>query len=438
MRRLCTILIMLFLMISASSYTIGQSATPTSATSEAMWEDFNPANFTNPTKIDNQWLPLKPGTQSVYQGNTDEDGKLVGHRLVFIVTGLTKVIADILTVVVWDQDFADGQLEESELSFYAQDNDGNVWLMGEYPEVYKDGKLVENPSWIHGFQDAHAGIIVMAKSEAGSASYSEGWGPAVNWSDRAQADQIGQETCVPANCYKDVLVVKEFSVDEPTAFQFKYYAPGVGNVRVDWGGDDTTKEKLELVKVEELSANDLASADSQSLTIEKRAYEINKDVYGQTAPSVSASGVTASVSTTASTATPMSSPESASGPKNGHWEGIVSFGEGDNTIAFDVMPEGEIDNIELQLVVNGTQCTAEVDLAPINSDGTFTLEPAANTNGILGKFGSANMASGTVTIHDCGGNPVPASTNKDSYDWSAAWASDKVGFDGRLNQHMIA
>src|SRR6185369_9068134 len=202
MRRLRTVFIIsvLLLAIAVSSHAYGQGATPTSATSEAMWEDFNTANFTNPTKIDNQWLPLKPGTQTVYEGNTDENGKLVSHRLVFIVTGLTKVIADIPTVVVWDQDFADGQLEESELSFYAQDNDGNVWLMGEYPEVYKDGKLVENPAWIHGFQDAHAGIIVMAKPQAGSASYSEGWGPAVNWSDRAQVDQMGQETCVPANC----------------------------------------------------------------------------------------------------------------------------------------------------------------------------------------------------------------------------------------------
>jgi hypothetical protein len=246
---------------------------------------------------------------------------------------------------------------------------------------------------------------------------------------------LGQETCVPADCYKDVLVVKEFSVDEPNAFQFKYYAQGVGNVRVDWGGDDTTKEKLELVKIEELSADAIASADSEALTIEKRAYEINKDVYGQTAPSVSASGATASVTTT--TATPMSSTESATGPKNGHWEGTVSFGEGDNTIAFDVMPEGEIDNIELELIVSGAKCTAEVDLAPINSDGTFTLEPIANTNGIQGTFEDANTASGMVTIHDCGGNPVPASANKDSYDWSAEWASEEVGFEGRLNKHMI-
>ncbi len=427
MRRLYVVLIMLFLIIAASSHVASQDATPTSAGSDVMWEDFKPTNFTNPTRIDSQWLPLKPGTQTVYEGNTDENGTLVSHRLVFIVTGLTKVIAGIPTSVVWDQDFADGQLEESELSFYAQDNDGNVWLMGEYPEVYKDGKLVENPAWIHGFQDAHAGIIVMAKPQAGSASYSEGWGPAVNWSDRAQVDQIGQETCVPANCYKDVLVVKEFSVDEPTAFQFKYYAPGVGNVRVDWGGDDTTKEKLELVKVEELSADAIFSADSEALTIENRAYEINKDVYGQTTPSVSASGATASVTTTPATAISPPSTESATGPKNGHWEGTVSFGEGDSTIAFDVMPESEIDNIELQFVVNGTQCTAEVDLAPLNLDGTFTLEPTANANGIRGIFEGANAASGTVTIHDCGGNSLPASGNKDSFDWSAGWASDEVG-----------
>ena len=108
---------------------------------------------------------------------------------------------------------------------------------------------------------------------------------------------------------------------------------------------------------------------------------------------MSFNGATAAATTTTATTTP--STKFATGPKTGHWEGTVSFGEGD-TIAFDVMPEAEVDNIELELTVNGTECTADVELAPIGSDGAFTLAPTATTNGIQGTFYGASAASGTV------------------------------------------
>jgi hypothetical protein len=35
---------------------------------------FDPANFPNPPKIDNQWNPLAPGTQFTLAGEADEAG----------------------------------------------------------------------------------------------------------------------------------------------------------------------------------------------------------------------------------------------------------------------------------------------------------------------------------------------------------------------------
>ena len=52
------------------------------------------------------------------------------------------------TVVSWDLDYSDGELAEAELAFYAQDDDGNVWRMGEYPEEYDGGQIVDAPTWI--------------------------------------------------------------------------------------------------------------------------------------------------------------------------------------------------------------------------------------------------------------------------------------------------
>jgi hypothetical protein len=61
---------------------------------EKEWEDFDQANFSDPTNIDNPWFPLKPGMQYTYEGETEEAGVTIPHRVVTIVTDLTKEIAE--------------------------------------------------------------------------------------------------------------------------------------------------------------------------------------------------------------------------------------------------------------------------------------------------------------------------------------------------------
>lgn len=251
---------------------------------ERQLEDFDPANFDDPTLIDNPWLPRIPGMQYIYEGITEEGGERIPHRVITTVTDFTKMIGGIPTVVVWDQDFSAGYLVETELAFFAQDNDGNVWRMGEYPEVYELGKLIETPAWIHGLKGARAGIMMKAEPQMGIPSYSQGWGPAVNFTDRGQVDQVGQETCIPLGCYEDVLVIAEFSKIEIDGFQLKYYAPEVGNVQVGWRGADATKETLELVDFVQLNPQELVEVRPRAMELEERAYKNSKEVYAQTQP----------------------------------------------------------------------------------------------------------------------------------------------------------
>jgi hypothetical protein len=271
-----------------------KAATKTdSQSSEKKFEDFNPDNFSNPTRIDNEWLPLKPGKRWVYEGTTlEDDGTAVPHRVVMNVTDLTKVVGGIRSVVAWELDYSDGKLVEAELAFFAQDNDGNVWHLGQYPEEYEEGKLVAVRTWIHGFEDARGGIVMKAKPRVGAPSYSQGWGPAVDWTDRARVDRMGQETSVPVDRYKDVLVIAETSRSEPDAEQLKYYARGVGNVRVGWrGAGEKTKETLELVKIEQLSPKALAEVRAKALELEKSAYRNDRNVYIHTPPAEPLPGV---------------------------------------------------------------------------------------------------------------------------------------------------
>ena len=121
-------------------------------------EIYDPKNFHRSTNIDNKWLPMKPGMRWVYEGTTvEDDGEVVPHRIEIYVTDLTKIINGVRTVVSYDLDYTDGELEEAELAFYAQDNDGNVWRFGEYPEEYDDGMVVDAPAWIDGLAGARAG-----------------------------------------------------------------------------------------------------------------------------------------------------------------------------------------------------------------------------------------------------------------------------------------
>jgi hypothetical protein len=246
--------------------------------------DFDPNNFDDPTNIDNEWSPMKPGTHWVYEGVTVERDESIPHRIEFTVTDLTKEIAGVRTVVAWLVDYSDDELVEAEIAFYAQDIDGNVWYFGEYPEEYEDGEVVAAPTWVAGLIDARAGIKMMADPQLGTPSYFQGWGPAVEWSDYAQVDQMGQETCVPVDCYEDVLVIAESSLDETDAFQLKHYARGVGEVRVGWRGADATQEELELVELVQLSPEELAEARTKALELEKHAYEISQHVYARTPP----------------------------------------------------------------------------------------------------------------------------------------------------------
>ncbi len=227
---------------------------------------------------------MKPGTRWVYEGSSvEDDGKVVPHQIVVTVTDLTKTLGGIRTVVSYDLDHSDGELVEAELAFYAQDDEGNVWLIGEYPEEYEDGKLIKAPTWIHGFKGARAGIIMQAQPRLGTPSFAQGWGPAVGWKDRGVTYQVGQKVSVPAGTYEDVVVIKESAAGEQDAEQLKFYAPGVGNVRTGWIGTGAkTTETLELVRIEQLDAKALQSVRTKALQLEQSAYRHSKDVFAKT------------------------------------------------------------------------------------------------------------------------------------------------------------
>ena len=238
------------------------------------FEELNVKDFDKSENIDNVWWPLKPGMQWTFDGYVEEEGKKEAHRLVFTVTDLVKVIDGVRARVIYDSDFTKGKLVEQELAYFAQDTSGNVWHLGQYREVMEDKIFVGGQIWvINNPPGAKAGIMMPADPKLGSPSYSEGFAPPpFYWTDRGRVYQVGQKVKVPAGNYNDVLVIEEFDEENPGAFQLKYYAKGVGNIKVGSRGKKAgIDEKLELTKVRQLNETEMAAIRVRAFELEKRA-----------------------------------------------------------------------------------------------------------------------------------------------------------------------
>lgn len=245
--------------------------------------NFDRSAFQASPTIDNKWFPLKPGARYTTTGTVKSAEGTTERKVIHTVTGLTKVIDGVKTLVMWDRDYSDGVLVESELAFFAQTGAGAVWLFGEYPEEYENGKFTGAPStFIHGISEAQAGIAMPDQPRTGTPEYVQAHAPAVDFLDCGKVASENERVCVPTGCYDDVLVIDEHNPLEPAVgHQRKYYSAGTGLVKVTAvGGAD--QETLDLVKIEQLTEAQLNEANELALKLDEHAYQVNKTDYART------------------------------------------------------------------------------------------------------------------------------------------------------------
>jgi len=275
--------------LTAATAATAASAAPAAASSQELCGPgsalrFNRSAFPAKPVIDNQWLRLRPGMQYTTTGKVVSPEGTTVRKVVSTVTGLTKVIDGVKTIVVWDRDYSDGELVESELAFFAQTERGTVWLFGEYPEEYENGKLVGAPStFISGIDRARAGIAMQAEPHRNTPAYVQAYAPTVDFLDCGDVKYKHQRVCVPTGCYNDVMVIDEFNPLEPPSagHQRKYYSAGTGLIKVTAvGGED--REFLDLVKVTRLTSEVLSRINARALELDRRGYKVSKDVYAKT------------------------------------------------------------------------------------------------------------------------------------------------------------
>ena len=119
------------------------------------------------------------------------------------------------------------------------------------------------------------------KPAVGTPSFSQGYAKGVyKWDDRGQVRKVDEKVTIPAGTFKDVIVIEEWSSGERKkgALQLKYYATGIGYIKVGFEGNDPVKETLVLTKESKLNAREMDEARAEALKVEERSYYY----YGQT------------------------------------------------------------------------------------------------------------------------------------------------------------
>lgn len=220
--------------------------------------ELDPDAFT--TGIDHPYWPMQPGTRWTYR-EVDEVGETL--EVVVTVTSATKQVANGVTArVVRDTVTQGGDLVEDTFDWYAQDEQGTVWYLGEDTAEFEDGEITSREgSFEAGVDGAQAGVIMPADPAAGMTYRQEYYEGVAE--DNGEVLSVREMADTPAGHFDDALLTKDTVGLEPEVLEYKLYAPGVGPVLtlgVSGGGG-----REELVEVTEVSARAAAAAGSTPL-----------------------------------------------------------------------------------------------------------------------------------------------------------------------------
>jgi hypothetical protein len=208
-----------------------------SATAATQLPPFNAANFHNPLTIDNRLFPLVPNTTFVYKEDTPEGCEL--DRM--SVTNQTLMLDGVTTRVVHDIVYVgpscngrNFQKSEDTLDYYAEDDGGNVWYMGEDTTDCVGNRCTPGEgSWRAGVDGAKPGIIMWANPQKGMSYYQE------YYPGHAEDQAVVTAVNVPVimqrpdayrRSFTNCIETKETTRLEPGSVEYKDYCLNIGNV----------------------------------------------------------------------------------------------------------------------------------------------------------------------------------------------------------------
>jgi hypothetical protein len=220
---------------------------------------------------------MAPGVQIIRRGFVYIGGRKVPHLTVTTITDVTKKIDGVHAVLVLDQDIDAGQVSEQAVDYLAEDVGGNVWYLGSYTEAYSGGQFLNaQDAWLAGVNGAVPGLWFPGDPQPGGAPFAQVQVPGGEQAS-AQVVEAGQRTCVPFDCFRDVIVVLEGGSEH------KYWAPGVGQILTE-PLSGTAQETEELINIKELDASALRELSAEVLKLDGNAARTVPSVFGSSNP----------------------------------------------------------------------------------------------------------------------------------------------------------
>jgi hypothetical protein len=189
--------------------------------------------FSNPTQVNNPLFPVSVQESVLLLGTVDgkafrtEVTLLVEHRII-------EWAGQRIEALVSQYDaFLDGQIEEIAYDFYAQDDAGNVWYLGEEVFNFADGQITDtHGTWLAG-RDAPGAMIMPAQPRLGDVYRPENAPPLVF--EEVTVTAVDQTFDGPLGPVPGGIVVHEVHMDGTS--EDKQFAPGYGEFFTGSGAD---------------------------------------------------------------------------------------------------------------------------------------------------------------------------------------------------------
>ncbi|MGI9021205.1 MAG: hypothetical protein ACR2G3_10900 [Solirubrobacterales bacterium] len=208
----------------------GGEESPSTAETTAAGESSSPEKrtFSDPADIDNPYAPLTEFQRCVLEGTSDEGSERVVRTLLDRTKAFTVEGRRVDAAVIEDRAFAEGELVERTLDYFAQADDGTVHYLGEDVDNYENGKIANHDgSFLYGEHTDHLGVLMPGDPQVGDEWYFEKAPPITVEKDRL-IERVPRAT-VAGERYEDLIRIRELIDGEEV--ELKLYARDIGVVQ---------------------------------------------------------------------------------------------------------------------------------------------------------------------------------------------------------------
>jgi hypothetical protein len=183
--------------------------------------------FSDPTTIDNRYLPLTAKKRCELRGKADDGTRERSIKTVLERTRRFDIAGQqVDAVVIRDDAYEDGRLVERTFDYFAQADDGTVYYLGEDVDNIRRGKVVDHGgSWLYGRDTDVLGVAMPADPKVGDQYRFEDVPRITSESNRVE--EAGMRARAARRTFTGVIRIQEF-IQPEGEIEYKLYAPEVG------------------------------------------------------------------------------------------------------------------------------------------------------------------------------------------------------------------